>query len=219
MKRAIVSFASGTKHTELLSISIPSFYRHSEKFNYDLIIPSHNKIKEICNLFNWDLSREPSWLKIPILKYLLEIENYDLVCWLDSDVVIAKHSEDICKTFCESPCIQALTFHQIAGIPFSVPNCGVWFLKKDCVSLLNEVWNNEDSIDRLWWEQGSLINLMFKNQDIFHKTHELDYLYNVHIHDLRFTQNSEKDGIILHATMHGDDMANKMKFWIDSQQS
>jgi|694.fasta_scaffold00036_72 hypothetical protein len=221
MKKAIVSFALGDKHSNLLQIALPSFYKYATKHNYDLFMPSHEKVKAICNLFDWDHERPPSWLKIPILKYLLEIEKYDLVLWLDSDIIINKTSKDIFDGFFESSYIQGLVFHQIPGINFNVPNCGAWVLKQECISLLNDIWNNKNSIDPLWWEQGSLIDVMFRNpitkekKDLFEKTCQLPFIYNVHLHDKRYNENSENDGIILHATMH-EDMVSKMKMWANS---
>lgn len=221
MKKAVVSFALGDKHSNLLQISTPSFYKYATKHNYDLFLPSYQKVKEICNLFDWNHDRSASWLKIPILKYLLKTEKYDLVLWLDSDIIINKTSQDIFDGFYESPYIQGLVFHKIPGINFEVPNCGVWILKQECISLLDDVWNNNNSIDPLWWEQGSLIDLMFRNpitqekKDLFEKTCQLPFIYNVHLHDKRYNENSENDGIILHATMH-EDMTSKMKMWANS---
>ena len=229
MKKAIVSFAFGDKNdlpgrpkpSDILEISISSFYRYATKHNYDLFIPSREKIKEICNLFDWDNNRPASWFKVAALKYLLQQENYDMVLWLDSDIIINKTSEDIFHGFYESSCIQGLVFHDIPSINFKVPNCGVWIVKKECISLLDEVWNNENSIDPLWWEQGSLIDAMFRNpitekkKELFEKTYQLPFIYNVHLHDKRYNENSEKDGIILHATMH-EDIISKMKIWANS---
>lgn len=218
MKKTIVSFSIGEKHSNLLQIAIPSFYKYASKHNYDLFIPSYDKVKEICNLFDWDYERSASWLKIPILKYLLEIEQYDLVLWLDSDVIINKTSNDAFENFYDSSYIQGLVFHDIPGINFKVPNCGVWILKQNCISLLNEIWNNPFSRDEKWWEQGSLIDLMFRNsitkekQELFEKTCQLPFNYNVHLHDRRYNLNSENDGIILHGTMHND-IVSKMESW------
>lgn len=228
MKKAIVSFAFGDKNdlpgrpkpSDMLEIAIPSFYKYATKHNYDLFIPSKEKIEEICNSFNWDNNRPASWFKVAVLKYLLQKENYDMVLWLDSDIVINKTSKDIFDGFYESSYIQGLVFHDIPGIHFKVPNCGVWIVKKECISLLDDVWNNPHSIDTRWWEQGSLIDLMFnpitdEKKELFERTYNLPFVYNVHLNDRRYNENSENDGIILHATMH-EDIISKMKFWANS---
>lgn len=229
MKKAIVSFAIGDIHnisgrpkpSDMLEIAIPSFYKYATRHNYDLFIPCKEKITEICNLFGWDNNRQASWFKIAVLKYLLQKENYDVVLWLDSDTVISKTSKDIFDEFCASSYIQGLVFHDIPGISFKVPNCGVWIVKKECIPLLDDIWNNPHSIDTKWWEQGSLIDLMFRNpitdkkKELFKKTCDLPFIYNVHLHDRRYNENSENNGIILHATMH-ENMISKMKLWANS---
>lgn len=199
MNKAIVSFAYGNPFAEMLNIALPRFYKYAYIHQYDLIIPSHSTIKNWCQYFTWDYNRPASWLKIPIIKYLLT-SGYDLVQWIDCDVIINKFDKDINEDFITSTCIQSLVHHHdtYEGI---VPNCGIWSLKKEAIPLLENIWNQTDFINHKWWEQGANIYLMQVYADIYDSCYVLPYEFNVHKNDVRFKEkNWEVEGIMLHAT-------------------
>jgi hypothetical protein len=209
MNKAIVSFAIGDLHTSLLEVATPTFYRYANRHHYDLIIPSYSLINNICLQFGWDVNRPASWLKVPIIKFLFD-NGYDIVLWLDSDIIINKFDIDIAEDFAKSDCTQGFVIHN-DKYEGKVPNCGVWILKKDSVNLLNDIWNNISFIDHKWWEQAANIDIIEKN-NMSKMCYSLDYKFNVHMNDIRYDDDSEKNGIMLHATMRSDRLKT-MKDW------
>jgi hypothetical protein len=209
MSKVLTSFASGKLYTNLLDIALPSFYNYSRLHEYDLFIPSHNKIIDICKAYDWDHDRPISWLKIPIIKYLLE--KYDTVLWIDCDAIINKFDIDI-SNYLGSDCLQAFVTHH-DKYEDRVPNMGVWLLNKQAHSFVNDIWNMNDYINHKWWEQGANIALMKSNLELYNKSCSLPYEFNVHKNDIRFhDQDWQKDGIILHATTWPNRL-EKMQKW------
>jgi hypothetical protein len=212
MNKAIISFAHGDAFVNLLKVALPTFYKYSVAHNYDLIIPTYQEIINICNNYGWDYNRPTSWLKVPLIKYFLE-SKYDLVQWIDSDVVINKFDIDINADFKYNQYSQAFVSHidKYEGV---VPNCGIWGLKKSGIPLLQMIWDQTEYINHKWWEQGANIHLMKTlGESYVDKCYVLPYQFNVHRNDMRFTQQDwEKDGIMLHATTWPDRLA-KMKEW------
>lgn len=199
MKKAIVSFAQGNLFANMLSVALPRFYKYAYKYSYDLIIPTNHCVQNWCLSYDWDYNRPASWLKVPIIKHLLD-NGYDLVQWLDSDIIINRFDKDINEDFIASTCLQSLVNHydKYEG---AVPNCGVWSLKKDAITLLDSIWNQLNFINHKWWEQGANIYLMQTNKDIKDSCYVLPYEFNVHKNDVRFIeQDWESCGIMLHAT-------------------
>jgi hypothetical protein len=210
MNKVITSFAAGELFTDLLNIALPSFYKYSIKYNYDLFIPTHIQVIDICKNYGGDHDRPISWLKVPIIRYLLE--KYDLVQWIDSDVVINKFDKDINAEFQNNHCIQSFVVHHDIT-EGNIPNCGIWALKKSAIPLLIDIWNQTDFIHHKWWEQGANIKLMQDNGNYVKYSNILPYEFNVHKNDIRFNERDwENDGIMLHATMWPD-RTNKMKEW------
>lgn len=218
MNKVITSFAHGKDFEQMLSVTIPTFYNYATKHGYDLIIPSKNKIIDICNTYGWDHNRPVSWLKVPIVRYLLKI--YDVVLWLDSDIVIYNFNKDIAQ-FIKEDTIQAFTIHQDL-YEGRVPNCGVWLLTKSADELLNDIWNKENYINHKWWEQGANIDCMnwqprsrYQNLTYYGLSSvELPFEFNIHKNDIRFKEDSYlENGVFLHATMWAN-RQEKMKEWV-----
>lgn len=216
MNKVITSFATGELFTDLLTIALPSFYKYSIIHNYDIFIPTNNQVIQICQNYGWDHNRPTSWLKVPIIKHLLE-SKYDLVQWIDSDVVINKFDVDINYEFQKNNCIQSFVVHH-DFYEGSIPNCGIWGLKKEAIPFLNEIWNQSDFINHKWWEQGANIKLMKENPQYIKYSHVLPYEFNVHKNDVRFKEkNWEVDGVMLHATTWPDRIS-KMKEWASASR-
>lgn len=211
MNKAIVSFAQGNLFINMLSIALPRFYKYAYKYQYDLIIPTYSQVRRWCYDYSWNYNRPTSWLKVPIIKHLLE-NGYDLVQWIDCDVIINRFDKDINESFITSTCVQSLVNHYdlYEGI---VPNCGIWSLKQAAIPLLDAIWNKTDYINHKWWEQGANINIMQTNKDVLDVCYVLPYEFNVHKNDIRFPeQDWETNGVMLHATTWEDRLA-KMIEW------
>lgn len=220
LKKVLVSFAENT-HTSLLEISIASLYKYSCKYNYDLIIPSKNIIQSIAQSYNIDINRPTSWLKIPILLDL--ISKYDVVLWIDADIVINKFDIDIISELHNKDFTQAFVVHHTPE--GYIPNCGVWILNKNSKNLLLDIWNQVEYIEHCWWEQKANMSLMNWNQKIeqqdnlsdYGKTSiELPYEWNMHKCDSRYDLNSEINCRFLHATTYIDRF-NTMKDWANRE--
>lgn len=208
-KKALTSFAYGNDFVDLLQISLPTFYEYANYHNYDLIIPSYHSVVSWCFEYGWDINRPISWLKIPIIKKLLN--NYDIVQWIDADIIIHKIDLDITKDFINSKHIHALIEHQVFNEGL-VPNAGVWSLKRDANKFLEAIWNEKEFINHKWWEQGAMIKLINDNQEDYLPL-LLPYEFNVHKNDVRFNANTYlNNGRFLHATMW-DNRLRKMTEW------
>jgi hypothetical protein len=204
--KALVSFAEGQDYRNLLNVAIPSFYDYSNLYNYDLIIPSHKFVLDSCHEFGYKYGeRASSWLKIPIIKSL--IKKYDVVLWIDCDVVITKFDMDISENFINSKYIQGFVQHHVSKQ--YVPNMGVWLLNNNSNDLLSNIWNKHGLINHPWWEQQANITLM--NWDINKNTQDqlsqygqqsliLPYEWNVHKNDSRYNL-EYKNGRFMHSTM------------------
>lgn len=211
MNKAIVSFAQGNLFVNMLSIALPRFYKYAYKYQYDLIIPTYSQVRQWCYDYSWNYNRPTSWLKVPIIKHLLE-NGYDLVQWIDCDVIINRFDKDINEEFITSTYSQSLVHHYdlYEGV---VANCGIWSLKKEAIGLLGNIWNQTDFINHKWWEQGANIYLMQTCKDVHDSCHPLPYEFNVHKNDVRFADKDwESCGIMLHATTWEDRLA-KMIEW------
>lgn len=209
MSKALVSFASGQNFVDLLSIAMPSFYQYGERHDYSVFIPSSLEVSQICQFYGWDRNRPTSWLKVPVIKYLLQY--YNTVLWVDSDVIIRKFDKDIAENF-DSKFMQGFVIHQDKH-EGHVPNCGIWLLNQNASSFLSELWNKIEFISHKWWEQGANIKLMSENQNYKDNSLSLPYEFNVHKNDIRFDEQKYLEtGRFLHATMWSDRKA-KMKEW------
>jgi len=131
MNKALVSFALGEDYTNMLSVALPSYFKYGYLHGYNVFIPSFKNTKQICSSYGWDHNRPTSWLKIPLIKYLLGI--YDTVLWLDSDIVIHDTSDDIAQNFSYNH-LQAFVIHNDIHEGL-VPNCGVWLLNKNSIAV------------------------------------------------------------------------------------
>lgn len=211
MNKAIVSFAHGSTFANMLSIALPRFYKYAYRHSYDLHMPTYNTVRRWCYNYSWNYNRPISWLKVPIIKHYLT-NGYDVVQWIDCDVIINKFDKDINEDFLTSTCNQSLVTHydKYEGV---VPNCGIWSLKKSAIDLLDNIWNQSDYINHKWWEQGANIHLMNSYPELKSLCHILPYEFNVHKNDMRFNERDwEVDGVMLHATTWHNRI-EKMKEW------
>lgn len=190
MKKILISGYNGEYFNKMSNITFPIMQEYALKYNIE------------SALYELPLLGRPiSWSKIPIIHQLLT--KYDLVVWLDSDVVIKDQSEDITLQ-CNDNNIQYLANHNVSGN--NNPNCGVWLLKKDMIPFLEKIWKMEKHIENCWWEQAALIEIMgyevnynsltgnkviFKdsNNELYKQTGKLDSKWNYCEVDVDRSQN------------------------------
>lgn len=198
MSKALISYAVGP-HQELLDIAAPSFQEFADRHGYDLLIPEP-----------MDSPRPPSWHKIPAL--IAALGEYDEVLFLDADTVIVDPSEDLDVP---ADAWQALVRHRTGD--GDVPNCGVWFVRRPMVPVLELQWSMVQYTHHGWWEQAAMHELLGFGErpvrllaptELYERTCFLDPGWNVHKWD---EQRLERQRI-MHASMHPD-RAAVMREW------
>jgi hypothetical protein len=103
-----------------------------------------------------DGERPAAWHKLPALHAALM--KYDVVCWLDVDVVIIWPEVDILDELQPGTC-QAVVEHLTdCG---RVPNSGVWVASKEMLPVLQQAWcDGSQFVHHPWWEQAAIMRLM-----------------------------------------------------------
>ena len=154
-----------------------------------------------------------SWWKVPALKAALS--EYDEALWLDADTVIVDGSEDLDVP---EDAWQALVRHRTGD--GDVPNCGVWYVRKPMIPVLDAVWAQTRRLDHGWWEQSALMDLLgfdfrpgvrahlAQPSGLYERTHWLDHGWNHHKWDTPGPEYVR----IGHASMH-EDRAAVMREW------
>lgn len=199
MKKVLTSFGFG-EHSKLLEVAVPSFYNYAATHNYDCFFPTEKFFSEKTKTYPY------SWWKLELIKDLLS--RYDIVLWLDADVLICNSSEDISK-YLQPEDHMGLVIHDV---PVGhIPNCGIWILKKESLQWIDELWNYNNFIrSDGWWEQAAMMyklglhpdeNVVSLPEKFNLPFTALDYLWNPHVHDRRGLPSNLK---FLHFTMFGD---------------
>lgn len=179
LKKTIVMSFPG--YEELYEIAKPSIELFARKHGYDIRIHTDNPY-----------GREPAWTKI---KRLIEAfdEGYDVALWLDADVVIVNPMQDI---FVPEEMHQAVVEHYVDGT--TAINSGVWYLKKEALPFLQEVWETGTVPASVynWWEQNTVLQTLGimpfhpyskpqQSNPYLQKVFLLDYGWNVSVYDAR----------------------------------
>lgn len=146
MKKAIVSIGSGPQ-SRLLKLAALSFRPYAKHHGYDLELRT-----EVL-----DTTRPAPWSKIVLLRSL--IERYDLLLWLDADLVIVDRSVDLAVELEED---RFLYLAEHATREGRMPNSGVMMLRsgEQTVDFLDEVYAQEDLIHHRWWENAAICRLL-----------------------------------------------------------
>lgn len=149
MRKVLTSFGFG-EHADLLQIAAPTFQKYAARHGYDFFVPRESFFDDATR------GRPYSWWKIPLLEWLFE-RGYTEALWIDSDVVIRRHDKDIAWDCSDAP------FHMVVhrANDGDVPNCGVWFVRREAEAFLGRVWNSTGSRrESGWWEQAALIDFL-----------------------------------------------------------
>jgi len=173
VSRALVTFALGREHRQLLQLSLPRIAGYADRHGYEL----HADPPGVR-------TRPASWLKVAALLDLLE--EHDEALWIDCDVVIVEPELDLAD---EVPfhAWQALARHHTAD--GEVPNCGVWYVRQEARPALERIWRLDRYLDHPWWEQAAMIHLLgYAGQplelreptELYERTHWLGLEWNSH---------------------------------------
>ena len=148
MKKCLTSFGYGPQRPNFLKTT-GLFSEYAALHSYDYFVSAESRFKE------WikdNPSKGYAWFKIPVLSKLLCI--YDVVLWIDADVVIMDNSKDILDEAGSEP--MSMAVHDVKK--GTHPNTGVWILRKPAKAIIDAM----DVETKLplhlirWYEQAAL---------------------------------------------------------------
>src|SRR5579885_478075 len=145
MRKALATQAIGPA-VELLNLSLPTFADYARRHDYDLVVGNFDSH-----------GRPPAWGRIPLLRRLLD--SYDIVVWVDVDVVILDPRLDIADELPENA-FQALVVAKRQSD--QIPLAGVWVMRADARSrsFLDALWAQEDLVHHRLCEQAAAMRLL-----------------------------------------------------------
>jgi hypothetical protein len=146
MRKAIVSLGAGPQ-AHLLRLARRTIEPYARRHGYAV----HLHTEAL------DASRPAPWSKIVALRRLQE--RYDLLLWLDSDLMVVDGRVDVATELEEGRFIYLVEHSTKEG---RMPNSGVMLLRTgdECERFLEEVWAQEDLIDHTWWENSAICRLL-----------------------------------------------------------
>jgi hypothetical protein len=145
-RKAIVSLGCGPQ-SRLLGLAARSFRPYAACHGYALELRT-----EVL-----DRSRPAPWSKVVLLRELAA--SYDLLLWLDADLVIVDRTLDIA---CELEDGRFLYLAEHATAEGRMPNSGVMLLRGGAptIDFLDEVYAQEDLVEHRWWENAAICRLL-----------------------------------------------------------
>lgn len=146
MNKAIVSLGTG-RQSRLLSLAARSFRPYAVRHGYALELRT-----EVL-----DRSRPAPWSKVVLLRELAS--RYELLLWLDADLVIVDRSLDIASELEDG---RFLYLAEHATKEGRMPNSGVMLLRGGArtIEFLDEVYAQEDLVNHRWWENAAICRLL-----------------------------------------------------------
>jgi hypothetical protein len=146
MRKAIVSLGAGPQQ-RLLRLAARSVRPYAARHGYELEL--HTEAV--------DPTRPAPWSKIVLLRELAR--SYDLLLWLDADVVIVDRSTDIAVELEPGRFLYLVEHATREG---RMPNSGVMLLRggEPTVAFLDEVYAQDDLIEHRWWENAAICRLL-----------------------------------------------------------
>jgi hypothetical protein len=174
--KALATFAD-ERLQPLLQLAQPSFRMYARLHGYDLVVPDLTALRSsAADLPYCDADRPASWYKLTLMRGLL-LAGYECVLWLDADTVIVDATEDLASRV-PGPCPTALVVHITPS--GNIPNCGVWFCRRDFEGTLLKLWSMTHHIHGGWWEQAAFIELLGSvSSPLFRKVCWLNEQWNV----------------------------------------
>jgi hypothetical protein len=144
--KAIVSMGYG-RQEELLRVAATTFKPYAQRHGYTLELTTQLT----------DHSRPAAWSKIPLIRQMLR--RYNLVVWLDADLMIVRGCNDIANAL---PVDRLMGMVKHTTHEGTMPNAGVWILRAgyETDELLSNIWAQEDLINHRWWENAAICRLL-----------------------------------------------------------
>ena len=110
----------------VLALAAVTFKKFAAIHNYDLVL--NNYVADSPELLD-PLSQQAKWQKVALLESLLP--DYDLVVWMDADILITRFDKDIAKQVPQD-CFQAFVLEQYED-RFN-PHTAVWAMRNEEMS-------------------------------------------------------------------------------------
>lgn len=107
-----------------------------------------------------DFPRHQSWMKIKLMIDLLQKNDYDILWWVDDDMIITNDTIDIRSVISSLPDASIIVQKDIGGVyPL---NCGTMIVRASALQVLNKVWNSATAreIREPNWEQNTITRMM-----------------------------------------------------------
>jgi hypothetical protein len=144
--RVIASLGAGPQES-LLRLARRTIEPYAERYGYELSL--HTQVV--------DSTRPAPWSKIRILREL--VERYELVVWLDADLVIVDARVDLASEL-EDDRFLYLVEHRHSG--WQMPNTGVMMLRggAEAADFLDAAWSLERYAEHRWWENAAVCELL-----------------------------------------------------------
>jgi len=148
LRKAIVTAAEGP-HAPMLDLALPTFQNYAERFGYDVVVGAGEEAAQA--------GRPGPWRKVPLIRNALN--EYHVVLWLDTDVMILDASRDIAEELAPDD-YQGLV-EQVSS-DGRIPNTGVWVLRAGdrAQRFLEAIWNEIDFIDHMWTDQAAAVTAL-----------------------------------------------------------
>lgn len=145
--RGVIASLGAGPHADLLRIARRTIEPYAARHGYDLAL--HEEIV--------DATRPASWSKLPIMREL--VDRYDIVVWLDSDLVIVDPRQDIALELPNDSLLGVVEHH--VGDSTS-PNCGVMVLRggAEAGAFLDAIWQLDRYTNHIWWENAAVCELL-----------------------------------------------------------
>jgi hypothetical protein len=146
VSKVIASLGTGPQ-SRLLWLASRSFKRFAQRHGYELALTSETL----------DPTRPAPWSKVVLLRRLAA--EFELVVWLDADLVIVDDKEDIAVELREERFLYLVEHHTKEG---RMPNSGVMMLRggERTLEFLDEVYEQVDLIEHRWWENAAICRLL-----------------------------------------------------------
>lgn len=151
MKKLLLMGASGVDHLEYLSFTAPLAEKYADKHGFDFEVVDEHRWNKMAE------GRPSAWSKIVAL--IENLQQYELLFWLDCDAIIVDDSADIALELSANKSIGLVSHKCSDG---DVPNTGVMLIRRndEIEQLLHQAWRQELLIDHIWWEQAAIIQLL-----------------------------------------------------------
>lgn len=152
---AVACLAIGDAYTQSVEPCLRSIQTYCKAWN----IPLHLGEETL------DTTRPLPWSKIKHVQSIIKTNNYDIVLWIDADVLVLNTavSLDELLLFLPKSCSMLLG----ADAASTKPNTGVFAIQctPASVQLLDDVYSQTEFIHHSWWEQAAFLHCMDTQPD------------------------------------------------------